>query len=292
MYRQVTAMVALCGAATLVVHAQGRPSPPPSYTATAAFRCYAGMPTVGMPAECAGATTPVGTDESIDRVRGDAATYDYEVRWKSQGTNYTAGSLLANQRQYILRLIPGTPGISPNRSLALELGTPLVLNVSGDPAGGVHYLGLGEALPCNTAGNCNPTGRPTGSFLLTDVELIVKPLIPGTLEDWVTAFAEMPCGQPVASIAAFTFPDAHGNGHWGLNFNPRGQPESSTLTVLRIGPKHWTVRATASERAILIGFNHSGIRGKSGPSKEGLYRVPFEIDLTTAGDVPAGTNCL
>jgi hypothetical protein len=284
MYRQVTAIVALCAAVTLVVHAQGKTSPPPSYKATAAFRCYVGMPTAGMP--CAVATS--GTDESIDRARGDAATYDYEVvRWKSQGTNYTAGSLLANQQQYILRLIAGTPTISPNRFLKMELGTPLVQ----DAFGGVHYLAVGDALPCETAGNCNPTGRPAGSFTLMDVELIVKPLIPGTLEDWMTAFAEMPCNQEVASIATFTFPDLHGNGHWGLNFNPRGQPESSTLTVLRISRKHWTIRATASERAVLIGYGHSGTSGKLGASKEGLYRVPFEIDLTTAGDVPAGTGC-
>ena len=106
----------------------------------------------------------------------------------------------------------------------------------------------------------------------------------------MTAFAEMPCNQEVASIATFTFPDLHGNGHWGLNFNPRGQPESSTVTVLRLGRTHWTISATASARAVLIGYGHSGTR-KLGASKEGLYRVPFEIDVTTAGDVPAGTSC-
>ena len=292
MYRMIITAVVLFSAATLGLNAQGKPpkNTPPSYPATASFRCDSQMPEP-LPAECRAAIAPEGTDEGFDRVRGDAGEYAYLAQWRSGGTNYTAGSWIPSLQQFQLRLLPGTAGVTPDRFLSMELGDPLVLVDPNQPAGAVRYAAPGE-LPCAALDNCSPTGRPAGAFALNDVFLIVKPLIPGTLDDWVQGLAEMACdGTPVASIAAFTFPDANGNGHWGLNFNPRGQPESSPLQLVRTGLQRWVIQAQAAHRAILIGFGHSGIRGKQGPSREGLYRVPFEIEVTTEGAMPARAGC-
>jgi hypothetical protein len=56
---------------------------------------------------------------------------------------------------------------------------------------------------------------------------------------------------------------------------------STFAEVERTGLRAWTVRATLTHQAELVGFNHSGIRGKQGPSREGRYVLPFEVYVTT-----------
>lgn len=86
-----------------------------------------------------------------------------------------------------------------------------------------------------------------------------------------------------------------GDGHWGLNFNPRPLYHSTGAEVRRMGNKIWEVEAlpaTDTENyAELVSFNHSGIRRKAGPSHEGRYSVPFQLTITVDDSValPSGS---
>ena len=245
--------------------AQGRNRPPSSSStieAVAQFRCEgaASDGQCGSPAD--------GSDNGVDRARGDSlGPYNYyHVLSGKQGllTNKTGAFIESNGLVWI-RVSPLTPGVG-SRYLQLLVGTPTE-----------HQAG--DTLPCEALGNCSPTGRPGGLVDLTDAQLRAKP-VTAFWEDLPGGIFSLSCGQSSAAIVDFTFPDANANGHWGLNFNPRGPAEGSTFAqVERTALRAWTVRVTAGHRAELIGFNHSGSRGKQ--SREGLYALPFEVYVTT-----------
>jgi hypothetical protein len=132
--------------------------------------------------------------------------------------------------------------------------------------------------------SCNPDGRPEGEVVLgdtTDDSLYAKPLKPGTTEDLPNGLLGMACGTPYDTLFLFTFLLDTTAGHWGLNFNPRGQPgESDALEIVRTSLRSWRISASSTQRAVLLGFGHRGTKGNNGASREGQYLMPFEVEVT------------
>jgi hypothetical protein len=256
--RDLYSLLTIVLAATAAIGAQGKPSTSSPTIPVAAEFCRRFLMTEPA-AWCEAPTIP------DHRVLGDHESYSYWTTWKpgpSKNNTTTAGAAIADGVQFLLRLVPGTPQ-NAFRRIAIDLGMSL------------------EDIPCVAAHNCNPGGRPERYFELGDVQLIAKPLTRNTLDDLPGGLLAMECdAEGYDSILHFTFPYLNTTGHWGLNFNPRGQPESSPVTITRKGLREWRIRATAEQRAVLLGFAHTGLKGATGPSREGLYHVPFEVQVT------------
>lgn len=263
------AAAAIIGA--VAVLSAAKPTPPTPTAADVTFRCYSGD------------ATNTRCDDPLDG-GGNLVTPTDRARDDSQ--TYTTGTIGSNG-MYLIRLMPGTP-------------TPRWLNL---------YL-YKQAMFTGSrtcGGNCNPDGppweRPVAQY---DIELRTKPLVAGTWDDLPGGLFAMSCGAPAypgppyPGMVHFTFWLPSGNGHWGLNFNPRSASGSSPVSIVRTGLKQWTVEAkeTATESSPsrsdvggLLSWGHSGLRGKNGPSVEGLFSVPFLFTIDATGAVPLNGTC-
>lgn len=258
-----TCVLAVTAAAVVAGQGKGKPAADSTLPATAVFRC-----TAGGGEQCA--FPAGGTDTTVDRGRDDGRSYAYySVLSGKQGllTNKT-GAFIESNGMFSVRVSP-----YDSRSLQVLLGTPLEYQA-------------GAALPCETVGNCHPVSLNEQTLVLGDAQFRAKPVqynaVTKEWEDRPNGLCGLILGTSSPSIVDYTFPDAGGNGHWGLNFNPRGPAKGSTMAeVERTGARQWYVRAdNINHIAELIGYNHSGIRGKQGPSREGTYRIPLEVSVT------------
>ena len=254
----VAAIIALLGAVT-VPTASGQGKPPKgdvSVPADITFRCNATNP--------GDATCPAGGTTAVppqDHITGDL-----------QGA-YTGGWLGAS---FSLRLENG-------RALMLTLQAPI-----GDSRTSECYLAGALAA-------CNPDDRlPSlngSSMSLSPVEIIVRVLDPNNYELAAGGLPGMACGVEQLALVSFTTWLDGGEGHWGLNFNPREMYHSTGATVKRVNTTTWVAYADTTQYAELVSFNHSGIRRKAGPSHEGRFVVPFAFTITASGVTTTGHNC-
>lgn len=227
------------------------PKPPTTTTATVAFRCFS-APDGTMPDPCADPGEPY--DEPIDRVRDD------------KGGTY--GGTIASTGMFLVHFAPTAPA-------------PRSLNI---------FLGPSLSTPgCGSVDNCNADG-PLTDIEGVEADIRVKPLTP-TFEDLPGGLFAMACGSASPALVHYTFWLPSRDGHWGLNFNPRAYPSSTEATLVRETSDKWTVQAGLANRAELISFAHSRIRGKTGPSREGFYVVPFKLTITATGTLPPGAAC-
>ena len=90
----------------------------------------------------------------------------------------------------------------------------------------------------------------------------------------------MACGGSAYALVHYTFWLPGGDGHWGMNANPRYHADA--VWVERIDRMTWVVTSPGEvgDRAELVSFAHSAILRKSGPSHEGQYALPFSIMIT------------
>ena len=90
-------------------------------------------------------------------------------------------------------------------------------------------------------------------------------------------------GELAYALVHYTFWLPGGDGHWGMNANPRYHADAAL--VERRNQTTWVVTssAVAQPRAELVSFAHSGILRKSGPSHEGQYVLPFSFTITAPG---------
>ncbi len=261
----------LAASATLL--GQGKPPKGGNVTtvpATATFRCDYG------PEADPTTTCLLQSDDSVvggaDRLRSDGAP------------GYTGG--LGSLTFYYKSASP--------RTMRLYLGTP--------------QSGTRECATSTTAG-CNLSLVSTGIFddgltTLDDFELHIKPLVPGTLDDFTGGPANMGCFAANArpALLHLTVRMAGVEGHWGLNYNKRAY-HSTNVLMTRTGTYTWTVETVpppatpatpnwTGTLAELIAFNHSGIQGNKGPSHEGLFDAPFKLSIDSLGKLPtASTVC-
>ena len=161
--------------------------------------------------------------------------------------------------------------------------------VSSTCCSGSRYL---ERAPAVSVGNCHPNGPTEGEILVLDnFQFRVKPLIEGTWDDLPgLLFGMSTCGAPQMGMVHTTFWLPDGNGHWGFNFNPRGYPGTSPVTIVREDPVTWTVEAGTGDVGELLSWGHSGIRGKNGPSREGRFNMPFKATIFVSNGLPVGAG--
>jgi hypothetical protein len=142
---------------------------------------------------------------------------------------------------------------------------------------------------CSTAtlARCNPDGPlndPPGVVLaLDEFDVRVKPLTSDLPEadDLPGGLTGMGCtGELAYALVHYTFWLPGGDGHWGMNANPRYHADAAL--VERRNRTTWVVTSPGVEggRAELVSFAHSAILRKSGPSHEGQYALPFSITIT------------
>jgi hypothetical protein len=226
-----------------------------STLATVTFRCYASPGTVP-PDPCA---TPISdADDSVDRARDDTG-----VAYSTGDISNQAGSLFLQLHQTDV----------PLRFFSLLLG---------DLAGPRACAGAID--------NCNPAGPLTSTNLdLPEASLGLVPLIAGTWEKLDGGLFRMSCAAPngYPGQVHFTFWLPNQEGHWGLNFNPRAYPPSTAATIRRIDNLTWTVETTETDMAQLLSWGHPGIYKRNGPSREGLFNVPFKFTIV-ASSLPSG----
>jgi hypothetical protein len=248
-------MVAVSLAAVVSLDlAAAKPPKPQPVPATLTFRCLVDNPG-GFPSPC-DALDAGGTD----RIRDD-------------GTSYVGS-------------------IHPDGIFTPQLATPgtgRFVNMLFGPM-------LADTRTCVSVGNCHPDG-PTNSetidwtnLALDNFQFRVKPFIPGTSDDLPgLLFGMSTCGEPLEGMVHTTFWFPDGNGHWGFNFNPRGYPGTSPVTIVRETLVTWTVEAGTDHVGELLSWGHSGIRGKNGPSREGRFNMPFKATIVSNG-LPTGAG--
>jgi hypothetical protein len=218
------------------------PKPPTTTAATLTVRCFSAIDGT-TPDPCADPSGPF--TEPIDRVRDDT------------GGAYSGS--IASVGMFLTHFAPAAPA-------------PRSLNI---------FLGPSLSTPdCSlSANNCNADG-PLSEVSEVEADIRVKPLT-ATFDDLPGGLFGMTCGPTeVPALVHYTFWLGTGNGHWGLNFNPRAYPLSTEATLVRETSDTWTVQAGLGHRAELISFADSRIRGKTGPSREGVYVVPFKLTIT------------
>jgi hypothetical protein len=143
-----------------------------------------------------------------------------------------------------------------------------------------------------TLAGCNPDGPLLGPLSLGAFNFRVKPLVAAgsDFDDLPGGLTGMACNptpaSPTIALVNYGFSYAGTGGTWGLNANPRYHADAAT--VVRTSSTTWEVTATG--RAELLSWGHTGIRRQSGPSHEGQYLLPFHITIV-ATTAPAGPNC-
>jgi hypothetical protein len=145
---------------------------------------------------------------------------------------------------------------------------------------GGFLLGTRECLDATLA-RCNPDGPLIGVLDLYDFDVRVKPLTSSDPEadDLPGGLTGMACGETAYALVHYTFWLPGGDGHWGMNANPRYHADA--VWVERHNKTTWVVTSPGEEgdRAELVSFAHSAILRKSGPSHEGQYALPFSITI-------------
>jgi hypothetical protein len=143
---------------------------------------------------------------------------------------------------------------------------------------------------CPTTGNCNPHGPlddQAQPLILTNASIRVKALTLDTngYQDLAGGLTAMSCGAINPGLVHFTFWMPDGDGHWGLNFNPREYPDTNAAKLTRENPGTWTVETELgiNDRGELLSWAHSGIKRHNGPSREGQFHVPFRFTITALG---------
>lgn len=147
------------------------------------------------------------------------------------------------------------------------------------------YLG-DETREClgATLARCNPDGPLYGVRELDEFDVRVKPLTSNSsdADDLPGGLTGMACGGSASAFALvhYTFWLPSGDGHWGMNANPRYHADAAW--VERRNRTTWVVTSPGvlGGNAELVSFAHSGILRKSGPSHEGQYALPFSIMIT------------
>ena len=231
--------------------------PVTSVAASVTFRCYTQHGFDDGP--CA---APSNDDYTVDRARDDWATFT--------GGAIASGGVVASS-VFDIRVAPAS-----SRELTLILGAFLE-----------------DTRTCVTVGNCNPDG-PLDSRLmvLSDWSLRVKPLVLNTWEDLPGGLGAMTCGDSYPGLVFYTFWLPSGDGHWSLTFNPRAYPSSTDVVLTRLNDLTWTVDADATHLAELVSFAHSKLKGKlKGPSREGVFRVPFKLTIVAESLPPGAMTC-
>lgn len=247
----VMVAVSLAVVGSLDLLAAAKPPKPQPVTATLTFRCFADDPG-GSPSPC-----DDFVDGGTDRIRDDGL------------------------------LSPYVGSIDPS-----GLFTPLIATPgSGRVVNMLFGLALPDTRTCGSVGNCHPNGATDGKHLVLDnFQFRVKPLIEGTWDDLPgLLFGMSTCGFPQKGMVHTTFWLPDGNGHWGFNFNPRGYPGTSPVTIVRENPVTWTVEAGPTDAGELLSWGHSGLRGKNGPSGEGRFHMPFKATIVANG-LPNGAG--
>jgi hypothetical protein len=245
----VMVAVSLAAVGSLDLLAAAKPPKPQPVPATLTFRCLADDPG-GSPSPC-----DDFDDGGTDRIRDDGASY--------------VGS------------------IDPSGIFTPQIATP--------GTGRFVNMLFGIALPntraCVGVGNCHPSGPTDGKHLVLDnFQFRVKPFIEGTSEDLPgLLFGMSTCSEPQAGMVHTTYWLPDGSGHWGFNFNPRGYPGTSPVTIVREDTVTWTVEAGTYDVGELLSWGHSGIRGKNGPSREGRFHMPFKATIV-ATNIPDGAG--
>jgi hypothetical protein len=139
-----------------------------------------------------------------------------------------------------------------------------------------------------TLARCNVDGPltgdpPVGVLELRDFSVGVKPLTSGTpdADDLPGGLTGMACGGSAFALVHFTFWLESGDGHWGMNVNPRYHADTARVDRSEDGTS-WLVTSpgVVDGRAELVSFAHSNLLRRSGPSHEGQYVLPFSITIT------------
>jgi len=162
------------------------------------------------------------------------------------------------------------------------------VRVTPTPSSPVLRLDLGGFLDGTrecldaTLARCNPDGPLYGVPELDEFDVRVKPLTSNSpdADDLPGSLTGMACGASAYALVHYTFWLPGGDGHWGMNANPRYQ--AGAVWVERQNGTTWVVTrpGEVGDRAELVSFAHSAILRKSGPSHEGQYALPFSIMIS------------
>ena len=196
---------------------------------------------------------PVSDDPATDRVRDD-------------GLLYTGGSI----------------------------DTSGVFNVTFSPGSRILNLFLGPRIPgsrtCDAVNNCHPGDLENSHLTLDYFDIKVKPLTSNGSQDLAGGlYAMTTCNTLVyPALVHYTFWLPDGDGHWGLNFNPKAYPGTTSANLIRVNNTTWTVEAKG-DIAELLSWGHSNLTRHDGPSHEGLFYVPFNLTIV-ASALPSGVG--
>ena len=222
---------------------------PQPVPATMTFRCFAG----GGGLDSCG---PVSDDPATDRVRDD-------------GLLYTGGSI-DTSGVYNVVIAP-----TANRLLNLSLGSR-----------------IDNLRPCDTTGNCHPFLNLANTNLALDYfDIKVKPLTTNLSQDLAGGLYGMTTCQTMVypALVHYTFWLPDGDGHWGLNFNPKAYPGTTAANLVRLTDTTWSVESVG-DIAELLSWGHSGITRHDGPSHEGRFYVPFKLTIAATSPLPSGVG--
>jgi len=175
-----------------------------------------------------------------------------------------------------------------------NIDTGGVFNVGFAPVTRVLNLYLGTRIPgsrtCITTGNCHPRDLEGSDLALDYFDVRVKPLTADGSQDLAGGlYAMTACNAVYPALVHYTFWLPDGNGHWGLNFNPKAYPGTTAADLVRLSDTKWTVEAMGDDIAELLSWEHSGITRHNGPSHEGRFYIRFKLTIETAS-LPAGVG--
>jgi hypothetical protein len=174
-----------------------------------------------------------------------------------------------------------------------------VFNVGFAPVTRVLQMFLGTRLdagprPCDTIGNCHLLDLADAGHTLDNFNVRVKPLTSfgsGSEDLAGGLYALTACGpgNVYPALVHYTFWLPDGDGHWGLNFNPKAYPGTTAANLRRLSSTQWTVESVGGT-GDLLSWGHSGIRGKNGPSREGRFTVGFKLTINLMSSLPVGVQ--
>jgi hypothetical protein len=174
-----------------------------------------------------------------------------------------------------------------------NIDTGGVFNVGFAPVTRVLNLYLGTRVSertCTTTGNCHPRDLEGADLPLDYFQVRVKPLTANWSQDLAGGLYAMTiCNAGYPALVDYTFWLPDGDGHWGLNFNPKAYPGTTPAELIRLTDTKWTVEAMG-DTAELLSWEHSGITRHNGPSHEGKFIVPFKFTIEATGALPSGAG--
>ena len=176
-----------------------------------------------------------------------------------------------------------------------SIDTSGVFNVNFAPGPRVLNLFLGGRLsdrPCIAAHNCHPLDLANTDLALNYFDIKVKPLTADGSQDLAGGlYAMTNCHSDYPALVHYTFWLPDGDGHWGLNFNPKAYPGTTPANLVREDSGTWTVEAKPGfSTAELLSWGHSGITRHNGPSHEGFFDVRFKLTIAATAPLPSGVG--